>query len=326
MNSSTSSFRSLLFAYLVACLGVLMLLVGASEWLVRTKVFPQDTMRKHIALFDRTTSPYVAFGDSHVARGFDAAAPVVNLAYPSENIEKMAWKAARYLEKTPSVEAVLIQADPHLFASYRTEAGLGDYPAIFVNDNRKTLLSLSARYRPQLPALWQSFVTSGGRLRSTIETTVQGALLSPGNLAAWPPAQVIEFTELRLKLHAPEASLTQSRQAVLYREMVMSFTDAGAMVCLVSFPTSPVYRKHFADMNIEIKQRWDEARDFFVRLAQHPNIQFVDHTARYGDPELFRDPDHLNKGGAVLYGPVLQETCFNNARGAVIAEMESSER
>ncbi|MEM9617324.1 MAG: hypothetical protein AAF936_05115 [Pseudomonadota bacterium] len=319
MNLSISSFKRLAFVYVAACTGAFALLTGASEWLVRTQVFPQDTLRKHVALFEQTTSPYVAFGDSHVARGFDAQDPVVNLAYPSESVEKMAWKASLYLEQTPNVKTVLIQADPHLFAAYRKGAGLGDYPIAFAGRERSALLSLSARYRPQLLALWQAFIKSGGRMTSKIETTAQGALLSPGNLATWAAVQVQEFTAHRVDLHLPDIGAEQSITVDLYRDMVAKFVEAGADICLVSFPTAPVYRQYVESLNDSEKQQWNAAQGLFTELAKHPRIRFIDDSARFDDPTLFRDPDHLNKTGAVQYGPMLQNACFNDDGRDVIA-------
>ena len=220
MNSSTSSSKRLIALFAGACASVFAIAVAASEWLVREKVMPEDTLHKHVQLFEDTHAPYAAFGDSHAARGFHAVAPVVNLAYPSENIEKMAWKADRYLARVASPKAVLIQADPHLFAQYREEAGLGDYPETFSEQNTAVMVSLSARYRPQLIALWQAFITSGGQMRSSIELTSQGALLSPGDLSDWSDARIAQFTTYRAKLHAPAVDFQSTENAQRYRAMV----------------------------------------------------------------------------------------------------------
>lgn len=313
MSSSISSFRHLAAVFLLACTSVLTVLVGASEWLLRTKVLPEDTLTNHVALFEVSRSPYAAFGDSHVARGFDAQAPVVNLAYPSENIEKMAWKATRYLEQTRDIKTVLIQADPHLFSAYRMKGGLEDYPDAFSGEVHKGLLSLGVRYRPQMIALWQAYLRNGGRITSQIETTPQGALLSPGNLAEWSKAQTEQFTKHRIGLHAPDAGFEMSGSAQHYKDMIDRFTDAGAKVCLVSFPTAPVYRDYLYAQDSVTLERWSAAKSFFAGLAEHPSIRFVDHSDYYDDPALFRDPDHLNKRGATQYGPVLQAECFEDA-------------
>ena len=87
MNSSTSNSRRLIACFIGAVAVTCGVLIGVSEWLVRTKAAPQDTFFKHVALFNAASSPFVAFGASHVARGFDAAAPVVNLGYFSEKIK-----------------------------------------------------------------------------------------------------------------------------------------------------------------------------------------------------------------------------------------------
>lgn len=315
MNSSTSNSRALIGAFLIACAAVFALLLASSEWLVRAEAAPQDTLLKHIALFERTHSPYTAFGDSHVARGFNAAAPVVNLAYPSENIEKMAWKAKLYLDRTPHPQTVLIQADAHLFASYRVDAGLEDYPDMFSDARQRGgLLALSARYRPQLIALWRAFFKNGGRLQSTIETTPQGALLSPGNLARWSAAEADQFTKDRVALHQPQPDFLHSQTARLYRSMIDDFVGSGARVCLVAMPVSPLYRDAIAGLPVDEKRLWNEAETFFHKLAERPQVRFIDHRAQYDDLSLFRDPDHLNREGALRYGPVLQDACFAPAR------------
>jgi len=324
MNSSISSSRTLIAVFLAAGAGAFALLLAASEWLVRTKAAPVDTLNKHVALFSRATSGYAAFGDSHVARGFNAAPPVVNLAYPSENIEKMRWKAARFLENNPAPQAVLIQADPHLFAPYRTRAGLDEYPAIF-GGTQKGVLALSGRYRPQLVALWQSFLKMGGRLRSTIETTPTGALLSPGNLATWPGGAADRFARNRVALHRPQADFRNAQSATLYKNMVAQFAASGARVCLVSMPTSPLYRAAVEALPQEEKALWDDALLFFQETARAPGVVYLDRRDEYSDLNLFRDPDHLNKAGAIRFGPVLQNTCFGDAiedaRPAAIAQV-----
>ncbi|MEM8773227.1 MAG: hypothetical protein AAGD92_16415 [Pseudomonadota bacterium] len=311
--------------FALSCVCVFSVMLAASEWLVRVHAQPADAMTKHVALFETTQSPYVAFGDSHVARSFDAQAPVVNLGYPSENIAKIAWKAERYLDRTPSPETVLIQADPHLFAPYRTRTGLEGYSALFNGDASARLLSVSEYYRPQLTALWRAFVTHGGRLESTVETTEQGALLSPGNLAEWGEQKIRKFTADRLELHQPHPGFQQSRAAQQYKSMIAAFLDRGVSVCLVSMPVSPYYKNAVDALPAEQKTGWDEAFAFFEALAQEDRVRYFDHRNLYTNLRLFRDPDHLNKAGAIEYGPVLQDACFGNVKrsdGAQIADLK----
>ncbi len=315
MNLSISNSRRLLTVFFAALIGALFLLVLASEWLVRVKVMPQDTFTRHVTLFETTHSPYVAFGDSHVARGFNAEAPVVNLAYPSENLDQIAWKAERYIKNTPYIKAVLIQADPHMFSVYRSNAERADYPQEFTNVQPLKIQALTDRYRPQLLQFWRAFIKNGGHLRSTIEATPQGALLSPGNVAEWTTAKTDEFTQYRAGLHKVEGNVRESKFGTQYLDMVQRFVDHGAKVCLVSFPTSPPYRERILGQDVETKKAWNETISFFQDIAADPNVTFIDDRARFSDLNLFRDPDHLNIRGATLYGPIVQSACFGEIEG-----------
>ena len=310
MSSSISSFNKHACAFCAGAAAVFLIIAGASEWLVRAKVIPEDSLYKHVALVHNTTSPFAAFGDSHVARNFHAAAPVVNLAYPSENIEKMHWKATHYLDRIENPETILIQADPHLFAPYRTGAGLGDYERIFAGDKPPISMALSERYRPQLIALWRSFIENGGTMKSDVEMTAQGTLLSPGDLSKWSSSQVSKFVADRVQLHRPADGFQASITARHYREMIMAFVARGAEVCLVAFPTSPVYRARIEGLAQDDQKQFWMAITFFQELADTPEVKFIDDSARFSDVSFFRDPDHLNKKGARHYGPTLQESCF----------------
>lgn len=309
MSSSISSFRKHALAFTLGTVAMFSIIAGASEWLVRTKVMPEDSWGQHISIVRKTRSPYAAFGDSHVARNFDAAAPVVNLAYPSENIKKIHWKVDHYLDRVSEPKIVLLQADPHLFAAYRTNIGIDNYDRVF-DGNAPLSVALSKYYRPQLIALWQVFFQKGGVIKSDIEVTEQGTLLSPGNLAQWPAAEVESFTAQRLQLHRPQDNFENMQAAQQYRDMVDAITKRGARVCLVTFPLAPVYRAGLETLDQADKVQYDKAIEFFQALASSPNVQFIDDRDRYDDATLFRDPDHLNKTGARLYGPILQNACF----------------
>ncbi len=326
MNLSISSSRGLIALFLVAVAATLMVLVAASEWLVRTKVTPEDTLFKHVALFNNASSPYAAFGDSHVARNFYALAPVINLGYSSENIQQMSWKAERYLQRTPHPKIILLQADPHLFSEYRTESGLQGYPQIFSTSKGWRLWSLSDQYRPQLPALWRAFAGNGGKLISDIEFTPQGAMLSPGNLSQWTQAQTDSFINVRAPLHVPSVGFEHSQDAALYSGMVHDFVKAGAKICLVAFPVAPVYRARVLAQNPHAQAQFDRATNFFKALADDPKVHFIDHRTLFDDPSLYRDPDHLNMTGARAYGPLLQSECFGNARDKTTPEVIALQR
>lgn len=311
MSSSTSSSRRQLAVFGLVFALVLALIAAASEWLVRDQVLPQDDFRAHVRHVKASTAKDTAFGDSHVARGFAPPAPFANLAYPSEGVPHMAWKVRAYY-KNRKPGRVILSADPHLFSPYRLAVPLGDYPSGFDGGLQGPAI-FNPYFRSQLFAYWTAFVESGGRLRSTIERTANGALLSPGDLSRADPRRRLYETRFRVRVHRVVDGARLEKSFDEYRRLVKWLTDAGARVCLALFPLSPDYRRAYATV---ARPAWREARSRLIgrmkELAAATGARFVDHRAAVSAPRDFRDPDHLNGPAARLYGPRLVRDCFGD--------------
>jgi len=305
MNLFISSFNPFIYRLLSAFIVMIALLIGSGEWLLRRHVIPVDLFSKHVDLFNSVTPDYVAFGDSHVARGFSSTMPVYNFGYPSENIEKMNFKMNEFLKKQPSPKRVLLQADPHLFADYRLSVGVEHYPNYF-GDKEIWLYSLTDHFRPQIFALWKSFIANGGQMKSSFEMTEQGTILSPGNLNNWNNDKIFNFMKVRLKIQQPIHDFEETKTADIYKKMIDSLTQGGTEICLVKFPLSPVFRQYLEQLPSDLKADWDAVDRFYKNLAIAQNVTYIDMTAYTDNLELYRDPDHLNASGAVLFGPELQ--------------------
>lgn len=281
----------------------LLLLVAATELLVRTQVLPQDTRVGHLELLRTSDDVDAAFGDSHVARGFAAQNSFVNLAYPSENIEDMFAKVrTHYKARTPG--RVVLQADPHLFAAYRVFA-----PTTSNTPDQSPVLQITTdRHRPQLNAYWLAFFEGFGTLASTVQQTENGALLSQGNFATLPlRAQQLEArTRLRYHTLAHPDAVTKAQDR--YTEMLAFLTDRGAEVCLVSFPVTQAY----LTANAQTKGADHEnAIRFFQASAGQDGVRYIDARAQVLSDDLFRDVDHLNATGANMFYDTLIQQCFD---------------
>jgi hypothetical protein len=128
----------------------------------------------------------------------------------------------------------------------------------------------------------------------------------------WSEQLKHQFTVNRVALHLPQSNIAESSAAQQYEGMIAAFLDRGARVCLVSMPVSPIYRDIAAALPDADKERWEAAHAYFRILSEQENVRYLDHRDLYADLSLFRDPDHLNKSGAMRYGPVLQEACFGD--------------
>lgn len=314
MSSSISSSRRAIRIYAAAVGASLAIAAGATEALLRTQVAPQDNFARHLALLRTTDARDAAFGDSHVARGFAAEAPMVNLAYPSETIERFAWKAKAYFARlTPG--RVIVQADPHLFTPYRLADGLGDYPErIAKAPGAARLLILADHHRDRIPAYWRAFLVSGGRLASSIEFSERGTLLSGGDLSAVPGRKRAYDARARVALHRPIAQFRDTGEARAYESLLDFLFERGAEICLVTFPLSPDYRATLAeDREAEAFRTWRDLIAYFREQAERVKARYVDASAAVADAGLYRDVDHLNRAGALAYSPRLMEDCFGTA-------------
>lgn len=281
----------------------LLLLIAATEVLVRTQVLPQHTRAGHLELLRTSDHFDAAFGDSHAARGFAARDSFVNLAYPSENIEDMFAKIrTHYATRAPG--RVVLQADPHLFAAYRIFA-----PTTANASDQMPALQITAdRHRPQLNAYWQAFFEGYGTLASTVQQTGNGALLSQGDFATLSPrAQKLE-ARTRLQHHALARPDNVTKTQARYAEMLAFLTDRGAEVCLVSFPVTRAYLDASAQAP---NARHETAIRFFQDHATQDGVRYVDARAQVLPNHLFRDVDHLNAAGAEMFYAGLIRQCFD---------------
>lgn len=302
---SAIALRTLVASITLSIVGI----VGATEWLVRAQVAPQDTYANHLELLQTSTHSDAAFGDSHVARGFDAKGGFVNLAYPSENIDYMHWKMRTHFD-TVAPGRVIVQADPHLFAAYRLNAPFTPYRNIAQND-APVLQSMTTRHRPRLLAYWRAFFRGFGQLETTVQQTENGALLSQGDLSVVPPRKRQLEARTRIENHSlgPPDAVAAAQER--YLEMISYLSAKGAQICLVSFPVSPDYLSALSDAQRRSEgPRHVSAIQFFQETAQHLGARYIDARRETQDLALFRDVDHFNIEGAQLFSVSLVHACF----------------
>ena len=297
ISSSESAKRASIWA-LISFVFTLLTVGLASELLIRSQVLPQDSFAQHRSILESFDTPDAAFGDSHTARGFAAGQGFVNLAFPSEGIAHMAWKTQVYFaDRSPG--RVILQADPHFFASYRLRRQFVPYS----EQPRRALYLADPRHRARLPGYWTRFVESGFTLDSKIVQTADGALLSPGDFASLSPrAQILEARK-RAIVHQIGADERVLFAQQTYARMVASLIEHGAEVCMVSYPVTRAYRE-------AVDGAHQPMIDFFRKTALQSGSRYVDARSAVTDQSLFRDSDHLNAQGAAVFLDPLLRMCF----------------
>jgi len=296
-NNDRPGPKTVVFSFVASFAISLLLLAGATEWLLKAQVAQSDTQAAHLRLLAVAETANAAFGDSHAARGFDAPSGFVNLAYPSENIEDMIAKIdTYYAARAPG--QIILQADPHLFAPYRLFAQQQSY------DQPTSLAITSDRHRPRLLAYWGTFLRNGGHLESKVEMTAAGSLLSEGDWSQVPPRRRRYEAQVRSNWHrirdTERLGIAQERYAALLDDL----TELGARLCLVSFPVSADYSKALENSG------HDQLVSFFENQALRVGARYVDAREAISEPQLFLDVDHLNRLGAQQFSPGLIDDCF----------------
>ncbi|RVU39065.1 hypothetical protein EOI86_07355 [Hwanghaeella grinnelliae] len=290
-------------AFFASCIVVFFGFVGATEWLIRDQVLPQDTLGAHSRLLNTSQVSDAAFGDSHAARGFNASDGFINLAYPSENIHDMAVKAMSYFsDHAPG--RIILQADPHLFAPYRVNSRHkidNDVPNLHIR---------SVRHRSRAFAYWETFLRNGGHLESKVTVTDFGSLLSSGDLSAVPPRKRLLDAQIRRTWHTIRETEHVETARREYAALIDWLVEKGARLCLVSYPVSEDYAAAMASATSSAGH--EEEIAFFKNQAARVGAHYWDARAAVRNRGFFRDVDHLNSEGATRFSPDLLKACFGD--------------
>ena len=302
MNSCTSSFRRYLTWFVSIVLTLLFLFFGFSEWLLRTKVEPQDILFAHVEFFHTTQARNAVFGDSHTSKGFTGQADFANLGYPSENIRTACRKAQLYFENRDP-EIVILQVDPHLFADYRLKE---DEQLRFYReaDNAKfswwELRVANNYFRRDLFQYWKKFLTGPTSFVSRFHMEDDGAILDSRSLEATSDLERQKQVQTRLAFQLPTVDIHSHPFGEDISSTIQYLKGRGARVVLVSFPVSPEYR-----IQAEQNPSYQNAFKAFATFAEREEVEYLNFCDAFDELQMFSDADHLSPKGARQFAELL---------------------
>jgi hypothetical protein len=306
VNSFTSSFRTYVATLLALVAATFLVGLSASEWLVRTLVEPNDQFPAHLRLFHSAQEPNAGFGDSHIACGFYPPDGMVNLAFPSESIGNMQYKVLKYF-KNRAPARVILQADAHMFARYRTVPSPG-YNQWFdrkPNEQSEFLAkALNSYHRPKLFAYWKVWFLKGG-FESRTKLSPKGWTECADRWLTVDAETRKTRARERAMLHEPAEDFSRSDFAIAYQRLIEDLVRMGARVCMVEFPVTPEYQQAISGHS------YQAAREWFSKQAKRLSLRYLAHAGVYADRiELFSDMDHLNAQGAQEFSRRMLTECF----------------
>lgn len=274
---------------------------AASEWLVRSRVVPNDVHAQHLAFFAGARSAHAAFGDSRVAYGFAPGDAMVNLADSGDAVATVAFKVrAYYASRQPG--RVVLQADPEQFETPR--AGAAEQIAQYVNPPR--LHSLTPQHRASVLTYWRMLLT-GAPFKPVLQFNPDGSRFGYDRFDWKLEASRLADARGKALLRRPDRrNWTEPLPAWTDYVSAVDFLVArGARLCLVAFPVSAELRR-FTDGVAE----YEAARAAIAKLAAERGVRLADFRAATDDLQLYYDEDHLNADGAKALSPRILRTCF----------------
>ncbi|MCA6121822.1 hypothetical protein J6500_07900 [Bradyrhizobium sp. WSM 1704] len=306
MSSSTSNFKHWIAVYFVLVLGGVIPFVGASEWLLRTRVLAQDPFQ---ALIDKMQSNIrnVALGDSHAAAVSEFDAPdFLNLGMGGTKIGQMSDRAHYYFTRVKPGE-VIVEADPHLFADYRLDAPGSRIPESY----SARLVAFDERHRRFMTAYWERYFSGG--LKPKFE--VQHQIIAPRTVQAIAalgplPDMVTDFSgymDYSVRLHTPVSDFRERAEARIYVELIDFLIARGATVCLMNYPVDRYYRER-ADRIAAFAN----VKAFYEEIAKQRGIRYVSFWSRFEDQDMFQNADHVNEKGSRILAPEARKACFSD--------------
>jgi hypothetical protein len=248
-------------------------------------------------------------GDSHFAVPLNdylnenPANPAYNIAAGGDSLRECFAKVRRVLQTTPSIDTLILTADPHMFAKGRLESSnrsFADRYFIAAWDSSGVRKSLWSALLEQVPLFSGDFLQYfrkdlSARLKQS-PTLARGQ----GDPSAW--GRLSEAQRSKEAVETGEGDhdgIGAVEQPFVWYARILDLARARHVrVIGVRFPVHPGYSAQAPAAKVA-------QLDSF--LLAHGVAQIIDLRDALTDPRLFEDPDHLNERGAEQIVPLLEQ-------------------
>ena len=207
MHSSISNSR--LWTWFTGTVAVGLLgfvgLLGASEFIVRYRVEPNDHFWRNVAVFFSSKSENAVLGDSIAARGFHGVPGFVNLAMPGEAPIITELKLEAYFQHDRPGK-VIIALNPNIFRR-SSNVDLKQYREIYLSPKEPPLKIFKQRHKERMLGYWLVWL-SGRDFDSNVIVPSEGGILVSD------PAKNSEYASQREEVRQEDAAKNVSRDLI----------------------------------------------------------------------------------------------------------------
>lgn len=300
MSSSIFSFRRYLTIFLLVTIMPLGLLAVASEYVIRTRVIPNDYLFRRIQLFVARSAADAAYGDSHVQGMLTGMPAMLNFGQGSDSIFDVGWKIRTYHHGQRGFRLIL-EGSPQMF---RRNDGPRAQTLQYAGFGRTPLHVGTAYFRHQLPRIWGALWTNP-EFRNRRVFFGDGGEGNPTRIAETAPDILAASITKEYADQRPPSGFQQGAMAREYEAIAAFLRERHAEVCILTTPLFPAYAR-IATQDPQFRL----ARSWFDALAERYRFKRVDIMDNRIDPKYFANADHINAAGAPVIGPLVYQACF----------------
>ena len=248
-------------------------------------------------------------GDSHFAvplndyLNVNPASPAYSIASGGDSLRECFAKVRRVLQTTPTIDTLILTADPHMFGTGRLQSSnrsFADRYFIAAWDSSGVRKSLWSAILQQVPLFNEDFLQYFRKDLGALLARSKPHARGTGDPLAWSrltdEQRMAEAVDTGRGDHAGVGEV--ETPFVWYQRILDIAREHHVRVIGVRFPVNAGYSSQAPADKVA-------AIDSF--LLSHGVAQIVDLRNALTDPRDFEDEDHVNETGAVLVVRMLQE-------------------
>jgi hypothetical protein len=248
-------------------------------------------------------------GDSHFGVPLNdylngkPAGPAYSIAAGGDSLRECFAKARRVLETTPTIDTLILTADPHMFAKGRLDSSnrsFADRYFIEAWDRSGVQHNLWSAILQQVPLFNEDFLQYFRKELGVLLTHSQGHARAQGDPLSWSRLSDEERMKAALETgRGDHDGIGAVEQPFVWYQRILDLARARHVrVIGVRFPVHPGYSAQAPAAKVA------EIDSF---LLSHGVSQIIDLRDALTDPKDFEDEDHVNEIGAVPLVQLLQQ-------------------
>ena len=306
INRSKSTWSITDKIYIALVLGIVFLVLGVGEWIVRSFIVPiPSTTPNQVHLIYTQSNRNIAIGDSHVYRAFIANDELLNLGLGGTTIPMMEIIVEQYF-KYQEPGKVIVEVAPQLLSADYLNRGTQGYEQYF-NQNYPIPIKIYL-FEPGIGS-WIENIKSFDDFARLTNDRIEGDanITLEGNWDELSYQNRLVRTRSRIRRQEPDIDAAQDVVRT-YGEIIGYLVERGAEVCMFRTPVDETY------LDLTKKNpAFAESLEIFQGISIEQDVRYVDfQDLNYAfSLDKFINQDHITPKASADIAPLVDHACFD---------------